>query len=67
MSEALTRPVRTDAASRSMSSHCAAMSFASTAPAMNGSSAGQVDAAPKAYSLRSARFGMRGAKRKPRM
>src|SRR5215208_4802850 len=65
MSEALTVPVRTDAARRSTSSQCDAISSASMRPAMNGSRAGQFAGDPNAYSRRSARLGMRGAKPKP--
>ena len=48
MSEALTVPVRTEAVSRSTSSQCVVTSFSSGRPAMNGASAGQSEAGPKA-------------------
>ena len=48
ISEARTVPVRTEAVSRSTSSHCAAISFSSGRSAMNGASASHSDADPKA-------------------
>jgi hypothetical protein len=65
MSEALTTPVRTDVVSRKTSLQWLAMSFSSSRPAMNGSRAGQLSAFAQIYSRRSARLGIRGAKRNP--
>ena len=66
MRDALTVPLRMEAARRSTLSQCAVIRRSSGHPAMNGVNAGQFAAGPKTYSLWSARLGIRGAKWKPR-